>query len=376
MKLLFINSVCGTGSTGRICTDLAKEYEKNGDEVKIAYGRNFSVPEQFKKYAVKIGGCLNTKLHFLQTRLFDAHGFGSKCATKKFLKWAEKYNPDVLWLHNIHGYYINVELLFQWIKSRPNMQVKWTLHDCWAFTGHCAYFDYAKCDRWKNGCGNCPSLKDYPKTYIDSTKRNYQRKKQAFTLLPIEQLTIITPSKWLAGLVKESFLKKYDVEVINNKIDTSIFKPTPSSIKEKYGISDKKIILGVASVWDRRKGLEDFIKLSSLISDDYKIVLIGLSSKQIKALPSKILGLQRTESQLQLVQWYSAAYCFFNPTYEDNYPTVLLEAQACGTPTVSYDVGGCKEIAGKFGLSIDDNLSSFIKILPEIDLLYGEKHLC
>lgn len=145
MKVLFINSVCGIGSTGRICTDLAQQLEAEGNEVKIAYGRKGTVPEQFQKYAVRIGTDFDCKMHAIQTRLFDTHGFGSKRATKEFLKWAEEYKPDLLWLHNLHGYYINVEMLFDWIKKHPEMQVKWTLHDCWAFTGHCSHFTMVKC---------------------------------------------------------------------------------------------------------------------------------------------------------------------------------------------------------------------------------------
>ena len=345
-----INSVCGIGSTGRICTDLAKEYEKNGDEVKIAYGRNSAVPEQLKKYAVKIGGYLNTKLHFLKTRLLDKHGFGSKYATKKFLKWVEAYNPDVLWLHNIHGYYINVEFLFKWIKSRPNMQVKWTLHDCWAFTGHCAYFTIANCDKWTEKCEKCPQRKKYPRSIMDNSKSNFERKKKAFT--GVENMTLITPSKWLADLVKQSFLKEYPVEVRYNTIDTEIFKPTPSDFRERY-----KIVLGVASVWDERKGLDDFVKLSEMLDDNYKVVLVGVSEKQKKRLPENVLAITRTNSTQELAEIYTAADVFLNLTYEDNYPTVNLESQACGTPCITYQTGG----------SVESVLSE--NIVPQGDLI-------
>ena len=341
MKILFINSVCGIGSTGRICTDLAKEYENNGDEVKIAYGRSNVVSEKYRKYAVKIGGKLNTKLHFLKTRLFDKHGFGSKRATNKFLKWADKYDPDVLWLHNLHGYYINVEMLFNWIKSRPKMQVKWTLHDCWAFTGHCSYFTIANCDKWKEKCEKCPQKRKYPKSIADNSAKNYERKKKAFT--GVKNMSLITPSKWLADLTKQSFLKDYPVEVKYNTIDTEIFKPTPSDFREKHGLKDKKIVLGVASVWDERKGLDDFVKLSQMLDENYKIVLAGVSDKQKKKLPKNVLAITRTNSAKELAEIYTAADVFLNLTYEDNYPTVNLEAQACGTPCITYRTGGCVE---------------------------------
>ncbi len=342
MKLLFINSVCGIGSTGRICTDLAQKYESQGHEVKIAYGRNGYVPEKYQKYAVRIGTDLDVKIHGVISRLFDAHGLGSKSATKKFLEWAEEYKPDLLWLHNIHGYYINYELLFEWIKKHPEMEVKWTLHDCWTFTGHCSYFTFAGCDKWKTNCENCPQKKSYPTSFFfDRSQDNFDRKKQVFT--GVKNMTLITPSKWLADLVKQSFLKEYPIEVRYNTIDTNIFKPTPSNFREKYGLQNKKIILGVASVWEERKGLRDFLWLSEKLDDSYQIVLVGLSQKQLDTLPKNIIGIRRTNSPKELAEIYTAADVFANPTYEDNYPTTNLEAQACGTPTITYRTGGSPE---------------------------------
>lgn len=342
MRVLMINSVCGIGSTGRICTDLAQEFESQGHEVKIAYGRSDTVPEKFRKYAVRIGNSLDVKAHVLRTRLLDDHGLGSVRATRIFLQWADEYDPDLLWLHNIHGYYINYALLFQWIKSRPNMQVKWTLHDCWAFTGHCSHFTMVKCEQWRTHCSYCPQTRRYPASYgKDNCKRNFDRKRAAFT--GVKNLTLITPSKWLADLTRQSFLREYPVEVRYNTIDTNIFKPTPSDFRERYGLQDKIIVLGVANVWDERKGLNDFYKLAQMLDDQYAIVLVGLSKKQMKALPKNICGIQRTNSPQELAAIYTAADVFFNPTYEDNYPTVNLEAQACGIRVITYDTGGCRE---------------------------------
>lgn len=341
MNILLINSVCGIGSTGRICTGLAQQFEKDGHTVKIAYGRNGYVPEQFEKYAVRIGTDFDVKLHALQTRLFDTHGFCSKNATKKFLTWAEEYNPDLVWLHNIHGYYINIEMLFTWLKTRPNMQVKWTLHDCWSFTGHCACFTMANCNKWQTQCTKCPQIRHYPSAFCDNSKNNFLRKKAAFT--GVKNMTLITPSKWLANLVKQSFLKEYPVEVVYNTIDKNIFKPTPSDFRQKYHLQNKKIILGVANVWNDTKGFRDFIRLAQKIDGTYKVVLVGLTDKQIKNLPANCIGIKRTNSPQELAQIYTAADIFFNPTYEDNYPTVNLEAQACGCSVITYDTGGCKE---------------------------------
>lgn len=336
-----INVVCGIRSTGRICTDLAEMLEQKGHKVKIAYGRE-SVPPQYQKYAVRIGNDIDCKIHGIATRVFDRHGFASKNSTKEFLAWAEKYDPDVLHLHNLHGYYINVEMLFNWIKSRPNMKVIWTLHDCWAFTGHCSNFSYVKCNKWKHECRNCPQKRNYPTCYfIDNSENNFLRKRNAFT--GVKNMTIITPSKWLAGLVKQSFLKEYPVKVIHNGIDTDIFKPTPSNFRKKYHLENKKIILGVASTWDRRKGFDDFIKLAEMLDDSYRIVLVGLSAKQMKIIPNKIVGIMRTNNTKELAAIYTAADVFLNLTYEDNYPTVNLEAQACGTPCITYNTGGSVE---------------------------------
>lgn len=355
-RLLLINSVCGIGSTGRICVDIAHEYEAEGYEVKIAYGRSDKVGEGSEKYAIRIGAQFDLYTHALCTRLFDKHGLASKNATKKFLKWADEYDPDILWLHNIHGYYINYEILYDWIKTRQKMQaktgktvmdVKWTLHDCWAFTGHCSHFTFVGCDKWKTGCKHCPQKGDYPtSSMFDNSEDNYRRKKKAF--IGVENLTIITPSHWLEELVKQSFLREYPVQVRYNTVDTNVFKPTPSDFRVKYGIRDnQKMILGVSSVWNDRKGLSDFVtiynKLSELDSDKYTIVLVGLSEAQIREMPSGMICIPKTGSQKELAEIYTAADVFVNLTYEDTFPTVNLEAEACDTTVITYDTGGCRE---------------------------------
>lgn len=343
MKILIINSVCGIGSTGRICTDLAQEFEMQGHEVKVAYGRG-EVPEKYRKYSIRIGRKWDIYLHALKTRVFDATGFGSRQATKRFLQWADVYNPDIIWLHNLHGYYINIELLFQWIKTHPEKEIRWTLHDCWAFTGHCPYFTFARCERWKKQCEHCPQKEDYPKSVLlDRSHKNYIQKQRLFR--NVQNMTLITPSRWLADLANESFLGEYVIEVKHNVIDTNILKPTQSDFRREYNLEGKIVILGVASVWSRRKGLKDFITLSKMLDDNYAIVLVGLNNRQIRSISklSSIIGIKRTNDVVHLAQIYSAADFFVNPTYEDNYPTVNLEAEACGTRVLTYDTGGCSE---------------------------------
>lgn len=348
MKYLFINAVCGTGSTGKICAAQAQACEAQGHTAKIAYGRDGFVPEQFRKYGVRIGGDWDVKAHALFTRLTDKHGFGCVTATKKFLRWAEEYDPDVLWLHNIHGYYINIELLFQWIKSRPNMQVKWTLHDCWTMTGHCSHFAFVGCDRWKTGCHDCPQKKEYPASALqDSSRSNYIRKRELFTGIP--NMTIITPSYWLANLVKQSFLKEYPVEVVYNTINTDVFKPTPSDFRQRYNLQEKKILLGVASVWTDRKGLQDFVKLAGMLDDSYRIVLVGLTDEQAKQMPEKVIAIARTHNQTELAQIYTEADLLVTPSYEETFGMTILEAYHCGTKSLVYKDTACEETANQLG---------------------------
>ncbi len=363
-----INSVCGIRSTGRICTDLADALTAQGHEVKIAYGRE-TVPEKSRKYAVRIGSNTDNKLHGLRSRLFDDTGFGSKRATKLFIEWVKSYDPDVVHLHNIHGYYINIELLFRYL-AEAEKPVIWTLHDCWSFTGHCAYFDYAECDRWKTGCHNCPQKKEYPSSMLaDRSKKNWEAKKKLFTA--VKDMVFVTPSEWLAEILGQSYFGKYPVKVINNDIDLSVFRPTEGDFREKNGLTGKKILLGVASVWDRRKGLKDYIKLSEKLDDNYRIVLVGLSEEQIKQLPENVIGISRTNNTKELAEIYTAADYFLNLTYEDNYPTVNLEAQACGTPVISYRTGGSTESAVRFGTVVEKGaVGDVLKLLqssPEFE---------
>ena len=343
MHVLFINAFCGVGSTGRICAEMAQKMEAEGQTPKIAYGRDPYVPEQFQKYAVRIGTNLDRNLHAIRTRILDEHGLGSKHATRQFLKWADEFDPELLWLHNLHGYYINYELLFAWIKSRPQMKVCWTLHDCWTLTGHCTHFMVANCDQWKTACtGPCPEKRRYPGSVLkDNCRNNFLRKKAAFT--GVKDMTLIAPSQWLADLVKQSYLKEYPVEVHRNTINTDVFKPTQGTFRTQHGLQNKKIILGVANVWDDRKGFEDFLMLADRLPQDNVIVLVGLTEEQIGQCKPNMLGIKRTNSPQELAEIYTAADVFVNPTHEDNYPTVNLEAEACGTRVITYRTGGAPE---------------------------------
>lgn len=363
MKVLMINSVCGIRSTGRICTDMAELLEEQGHECKIAYGRE-TVPQKYQKYAHRIGNGLGVRFDALMTRLFGNSGFNSKSATKQFIQWVRDYAPDVIHLHNIHGYYINVELLFDFLKEYGK-PVVWTLHDCWAITGRCAYFSMAGCEKWRTGCHHCQQKNVYPENVLfDNSKRNWERKKKLFS--GVKNMTLVTPSKWLAEIMGQSFMGEYPVKVIPNGIDLHVFKPHESSFRKEYGLEDKKIILGVASIWDRRKGYDDFLKLAGLLDDGHRIAMVGVSEKQKQSLPANVIGITRTNNIRELAEIYSSADVLVNPTYEDNYPTVNLEAQACGTPVITYKTGGSVESVPQENVVEQGDLDGLVKKISNL----------
>ena len=364
MKILMINSVCGIGSTGRICTDLAGVLEKQGHTVKIAYGRQ-AAPPQFAKYGVRIGSDIGVRLNGICSRLIDNEGFNAYFATKKFIRWVEEYDPDVIHLHNLHGYYLNLPLLFRYLK-RTQKRIVWTLHDCWAFTGHCAHYAAAGCDRWRTRCHHCPQKKEYPRSaLLDRSAANFIKKRSLFTGL--QNLTIVTPSYWLAEQVKNSYLKEYEVKPIYNGIDLSVFKPTESDFAAQHKLEGKKIILGVATAWNEKKGLLDFMRLAKILPDAYRIVLVGLSQKQIAQLPPEVLGLSRTENLQQLVQIYSAADVFVNPSVEETMGLTTAEALACGTPAITYNRTAVPEVADETcGVAVDCSPERIVNALGQL----------
>ncbi len=348
--LLQINVTANWGSTGKIAEDIGKLLISKGWESHIAYGRGNS---QSASHLIRIGNDFDMNIHGLQSRMFDNHGLASKHATKSFIKKIRNIKPDIIHLHNIHGYYLNYPLLFEYLKSWGG-PVVWTLHDCWPFTGHCAYYDFGECNRWKDGCEKCPQLRSYPASYwADNSAVNYLKKKEAFLNCP--NLTLVPVSHWLREELSKSFLYGYKCEAIHNGIDISVFHPCGKN-KDKSG---RFKILGVASVWDERKGLNEFLKLRERLNDDYDITLVGLNKKQISNLPSGISGIERTNNVDELVSLYSNADVYVNPTLEDNFPTTNLEALSCGTPVITYDTGGSPE-------AIDDRTGY---IIPRQDVV-------
>ena len=366
MKLLQINVTVNVGSTGRIAEQIGSAVMAKGGESYIAHGIGSVVS---KSKVVTIASRWNYRLHRNLSKWTDMQGRFSTLVTMRLVRKIKKITPDIIHLHNIHGSYINYKVLFNYLRN-ANIPVVWTLHDCWPMTGHCAHFAYAKCERWKTGCYNCPERKSYPTSkFFDRSRKNYIDKREVFT--SVKNITLVPVSNWLGEIAKESYLKACKIEVIHNGIDINTFVPdTENQLKAQYNIStDKRIVLGVASPWGKRKGFDDFISLSKLLSQDkYQVVLIGLSDKQRQLLPDGVIGLLRTGSVEELAQWYSAADVFVNLTYEDSYPTTNLEAISCGTPVVTYKTGGSPEsITPYTGRVVEQgDLESVVEAIEEL----------
>lgn len=339
MKIFEINSV-PYGSTGRIMFQIADTVKELGG---VAYtSASYTKPrgEQFPDTYYRIGGMVGKTEHIVLAKLTGKHGCYSHFATWRLIQKIKAVKPDLIQLHNLHGWYLNWKMLFDFLK-KANIPVVWTLHDCWAFTGHCPYFSAIGCEKWREQCHECPLHKAYPGCFLDDSKGQYALKKRCFTGVP--NLTIVTPSQWLANLVKQSYLKDYDTVVIYNGIDLDKFKPRKSDFRKKFGLGNKTVLLGVAFEWSKRKGIEEFKRLAQELPDEYAIVLVGVSEAVAKELPKRIIAIACTQNQEELAEIYSAADLFVNPTLEDNFPTVNLEALACGTPVITYQTGGSPE---------------------------------
>jgi len=337
MKVVQINSVCGIGSTGRICVEISKLLT----EAKIENYILYTAESSGYPLGIRCGSRNGQKLQALKSRVLGNYGFNSHRATKTMIRHLERIRPDIVHLHNIHGHDCDLQMLFTWFRQN-NTKLFWTFHDCWAFTGYCTHFTLAGCSQWKHGCTACPQRTQYS-WFFDRSAALYRNKQALFSGL---DLTILTPSHWLKGLVKQSFLKDYPVHVLPNGIDLSVFHPTDGDIRRRYHIPGHvHIILGVSYGWSVGKGLDVFVELAHRLNPDQcKIVLVGTDEQTEKQLPSSILAIRRTNNQQELAELYTAADVFVNPTREDNFPTVNLEALACGTPVITFRTGGSPEM--------------------------------
>lgn len=330
-----INTCYGIGSTGRIMQAIGEEARKDGYEIMSICSRK----KESNELVYYLQNSIEYRINNILSRLFCMEGMTSRRNTKKLVQYLEQQDIELIHLHNIHGHYLNSKVLFDYIKEK-NIPVVWTLHDEWAMTGRCAC-TYG-CEKWMKGCEVCPNLSTYPKSFSDKTHKMFGKKKECFT--NVKKLTIVTPSRWLAGKVSKSYLSCYRRKVINNGINLEVFKPRNSGIREKYGITSKYVILGIAYSWGKMKGLDVFLDLEKRLSKDYKIILVGTDTELDKKLPNSIISIHRTHSQEELVEIYSAADVFVNPTRQDTFPTTNIEALACGIPVVSFAAGGSPEI--------------------------------
>lgn len=370
-KLLQINPVIRVNtSTGRIMQEIGELAMQNGWECHIAYSKGRDGIRECRSDIIPVGNKWSTAWHGIETRLFDRHGLASSHATRQFVRKIEEIRPDVVHIHNIHGYFLNYQILFDYL-SKAGIPVVWTVHDCWLYTGHCYYYSFAGCDRWQTGCHHCPQKKEFPTSlFCDRSRRNFEDKKAAFTSMPLDRMTIVPVSEWIRNEMRGSFLSAYPFRVIHNGINTDIFNIYDDrQVRKTFGLGNRHILLGVASIWSREKGLDDFIRMAGMLNEDEVVVLVGIKPEDRKRLPDNVVGIARTENIRQLAELYAAADVFVNPTWQDNYPTVNMEAIACGTPVVTYRTGGSVEvITPSTGMIVEQgNLNELLKSIREIE---------
>lgn len=344
MPKLFQINTCITQSTGRIAQQIGEAAIAEGWDSYIAFPARVPKVES-KSHLIHIGTKADQYVHALMTRIFDCCGFLSKLATKRLINTIEKIKPDVIQLHNIHGYYLNVPLLFDYLK-RTDIPVVWTLHDCWAFTGHCVHFTCVNCFKWKTGCYDCPRKKSYPSSMVfDRSRQNYEAKAKAYS--GMKNLTIVPVSYWLGDVARMSMLGEYPIHVIQNGIDIDVFRPRKDAVKRvraQYGLQGKYVVLGVATGWSEEVGLSSFFRLREMLSSDFAIVLVGCTPDILEKLPKGIVGISRTNNVDELAEIYSSADILFNGSYQETFGLVTAEALSCGTPVIVYDSTACPEI--------------------------------
>lgn len=373
-KLVQINVASNCGSTGRIAEQIGGLVKAKGWESYIVHAQRYSRPTALADISTSYS--LAEKTHYLGSLLTDGQGLFSQNATKQLVRKLEQIKPDIVHLHNIHGSFMNFPILFEYLK-RVGVPIVWTLHDCWSFTGHCTYFDRIGCERWLSGCGKCSQKREYPQSIVDRSSWNYELKKKIFT--SSSNLTMVPVSDWLHKLVAQSFMGKYPIKTIHNGIDLDKFKHSNSDFRQRYGIAGKFVVLGVADGFGRRKGLNDFNELSERLGNDVRIVMVGLNNDDKKQISPGIIGMGRTANQQELIDIYSAADVFINPTYEDNFPTTNIEALACGTPVITYRTGGSPEAVDEYtGIVVDkgdvEGMMTAILKIKELGRNHYSKH--
>lgn len=365
MKLLQINSTANWGSTGRIAEQIGILALSLGWDSYIAYGRYANTSNS---KLIRIGGKADSAWHLLSSRLFDCQGLCSRRATKKLVEQIKQLKPDLIHLHNIHGYYLNYKVLFDYLKQ-AEIPIIWTLHDCWAFTGHCAHFSYAQCEKWRKECKKCPLKGEYPSSLLhDRSRKNFLCKKSLFS--SIENMAVVSVSKWLDSMVAASFLADKQRHVIYNGIDVEVFSPASdvNELRERYNLYNKKVLIGVASVWDKYKGFDDYLRLYEMLPDNIQLIMVGLSEKQLDTLPEGIIGIRRTQNIDELVKLYSLADIVLNLSYQETFGLTTVEGFACGTPSIVYNKTASPELVDdSCGMIVDSgNINMLLEAIYEI----------
>jgi glycosyltransferase involved in cell wall biosynthesis len=365
ITLFQINVDANNGSNGSIARDIGTIALSKGWKSYIAFGRR-SIPCDSE--LIRIGNKADLFVHGLLTRFFDMHGLGSVFATKRLIRQMKRIKPDIVHLHNIHGYFLNYKLLFEYL-NKEQIPVVWTFHDCWPFTGHCGHFTNVQCFRWLRECGDCPMKKRYPASlWLDRSRQNFQLKKRLFTTPAVDKLYITTVSEWLKSLVEQSFFAKYPIHVIFDGIDTESFIPRESNLRQQYGLQDKFVLISAAANWSKSKGWDDYIKLSTILPNDCVIMLLGVTPEQQRSLPTNIIGVQRVEGKSKLAEYYSMGDILLNLSYQETFGMTTAEAMACGTPGISYNVTACPElISPETGLVVEPgNMDQILSAIATI----------
>lgn len=327
-KVLAINVTANWGSTGKIAEQIGGLAEKEGWECYLAFGRACN-PSRLRTF--RVGWGLEVKVHYFINRFLDSEGLGSRCATRKLIRFIDKIKPDIIHLHNIHGHYLNYPMLVKHINKR-GIPVVWTLHDAWIITGHCYLFGGTGCEKWETECHHCPMAFKYG---LDRSRQNIRRKKRLFTSL--KQVELVTVSNWLKNVIGKSFMKDYPCRTIYNGIDLNVFRPRVSDWKKRLGLEARYMILGVATAWDERKGFNDYMKLATLLPPSYTIMLVGLTDDMITKLPQNVMGMGKTKSQEELAALYSIADVVTSLSVSESMGMTPVEGMACGTPAIVYD---------------------------------------
>lgn len=339
--VLQINEALAVTSTGHIVEELGRAAEQAGWVCYAAHGARYHKPSAL--HHITLGTRWSEYLHGLLSLIANAHGLGSRIATQKLIKTIEAVRPDIIHLHNLHGYYLNYPMLMQYL-AQAQIPVVWTLHDCWTMTGHCAHFASCDCTQWETECHDCPLYADYPRAFgAWHTRRNFSLKKELFTAIP--NTHIVCVSNWLSSIAKKSLLSPLPIQTIYNGVDTQLFRPCDTtSLRESVHAQGKKVLLGVASIWNEHKGLYDYIRIAKrLDAQQYLLILIGIDNKK-HLFPDNVLCVARTETREELAEYYSMADALLCLSHQETFGLTLAEAMAAGTPCVAYDRTAMSEI--------------------------------